>query len=127
MSTGGEDEIELIKRRKLLEMERRLATMKKAEEPKKSEPDPLALVKQHLLGRGLEVLEAALEQYPKAAMEVVKYIANLYRTGKLREDIPGEDLYELFCNLGMPVRLETSITYVKDGKRVPLSQKFRQG
>lgn len=125
MPEGGDDELEIIKRRKLLEMERRLAAMRKPEEPKKVEEDPLTIVRRHLVGRGEEVLEAALSQYPQAAKEVVKYIANLYRTGKLNEDIPGEDLYELFCNLGMPVRLETSITYIKDGKRVPLSQKFK--
>ncbi|MEN3016296.1 MAG: DNA-binding protein [Candidatus Methanosuratincola petrocarbonis] len=127
MASDSDDEIEIIKKRKLLEMERRLAAMKKTqtEAPKKVEEDPLSIVKRRLIGRGPEVLEAALSQYPQAAMEVVKYIANLYRTGKLREDIPGEDLYELFCNLGMPVRLETSITYIKDGKRVPLSQKFK--
>ncbi len=125
MTEDSDDEIEMIKRRKLLEMERRLAAMKKGEEPKKVEEDPLSTVRKHLVGRGLEVLEAALSQYTEATMEVVKYIASLYKTGKLSEDIAGEDLYELFCSLRMPVRLETSITYIKDGKRVPLSQKFK--
>lgn len=127
MTADSDDEIEIIKKRKLLEMERRIAAMKKeqAEIPKRVEEDPLSVVKRRLVGRGLEVLEAALSQYPNATMEVVKYIAKLYKTGKLTEDIPGEDLYELFCNLGMPVRLETSITYIKDGKRVPLSKKFK--
>ncbi len=129
MASDSDDEIENIKKRKLLEMERRLAAMKRtqADAPKKVEEDPLTIVKKHLVGRGPEVLEAAFSQYPQATMEVVKYIANLYRTGKLSEDIPGEDLYELFCNLGIPVRLETSITYIKDGKRVPLSQRFKAG
>jgi len=96
--------------------------------PAKPNPeDDLKFVRSKLLGRGQEVLDAALSQYPQPALEVVKYIANLYRTGQLNEDIPGEDLYDLFHNLGMRVRLNTTISYVKDGKRVPLSQKFKKG
>ncbi|MCS7098365.1 MAG: hypothetical protein NZ922_05260 [Candidatus Methanomethyliaceae archaeon] len=92
---------------------------------KKPELDDISLVKSKLTGRGPEVLDAALNQYPKLAHEVVKYLANLYKSGKLTEPISGEELYTLFYDLGMPVRLETSITYIKDGKRISISEKLK--
>jgi len=74
----------------------------------------------------LEVLDTALNQYPKQAQEVVHQIAVLYRSGKLKEKIPGEELLALFHDLGFRVHLETTISYIKDGKRVPLSSKFKE-
>lgn len=127
MASNDADELEAIKRRKLIEFERRRAMAAKQPEAKAQKIDDLALVRSRLRGRGEEVLNAALAQYPKAAIEVVKYIANLYRTGQLNEDIPGEDLFEVFQSLGLRVRLETTITYVKDGKRIPLSKKLSKG
>jgi ribosomal 50S subunit-associated protein YjgA (DUF615 family) len=100
------------------------ATQRKPEQ--KKEVDDMTLVRSRLVNRGDEVLDAALSQYPQATMKVVQYIAKLYRSGKLDEPIPGEELLALFHDLGMRVRLETTITYVKDGKRVSLSEKFKQ-
>ncbi len=133
MPGSDTDELETIKRRKMQEYERkraiieRQATEAKNAPPKPKPKDDLKFIRSKLLGRGQEVLDAALSQYPKPTLEVAKYIANLYRTGQLNEEIPGEDLYDLFHNLGMRVRLNTTISYVKDGKRIPLSQKFKKG
>lgn len=133
MPDSETDELEAIKRRKMQEYERKRAIIEKQataakNAPLKPKPEgDLQLIRARLLGRGQEVLDAAMYQYPKPTMEVVKYIANLYRTGQLNEEIPGEDLYELFQSLGMRVHLNTTISYVKDGKKVPLSQKFKKG
>lgn len=119
----SDEDLELmaIKMRKLRELQK--LYLEKTQ--KKPELDDLSIVKSKLTGRGPEVLEAALSQYPKAAREVVRYLAELYRSGKLTEEISGEELYTLFYDLGMPVRLETSITYVKDGKRISISEKLK--
>uniref|UniRef100_A0A7C3F218 Double-stranded DNA-binding protein n=1 Tax=Candidatus Methanomethylicus mesodigestus TaxID=1867258 RepID=A0A7C3F218_9CREN len=125
MASNDSDELEAIKRRKMIEFERRRAAAARQTETKESPKiDDLTLVRSRLTGRGQEVLDAAMAQYPKVANQVVRYIANLYRSGQLNEDIPGEDLYEVFQSLGLRVRLETTITYVKDGKRIPLSKKL---
>ena len=119
------DELEAIKAKKMLEFQRRMvATQQKPEQ--KKEVDDMTLVRSKLVSRGDEVLDAALSQYPQATMKVVQYIAKLYRTGRLDESIPGEELLALFHDLGMRVHLETTITYVKDGRRVSLSEKFKQ-
>jgi DNA-binding TFAR19-related protein (PDSD5 family) len=125
MSNDDSDELEAIKAKKMLEFQQRMtATQRKPEQ--KKEVDDMTLVRSRLVNRGDEVLDAALSQYPQATMKVVQYIAKLYRSGKLDEPIPGEELLALFHDLGMRVRLETTITYVKDGKRVSLSEKFKQ-
>jgi len=125
MSNDDSNELEVIKAKKMLEFQQRMtATQRKPEQ--KKEVDDMTLVRSKLISRGDEVLAAALSQYPQNTMKVVQYIAKLYRTGKLDEPIPGEELLALFYDLGMRVRLETTITYVKDGKRVSLSEKFKQ-
>ena len=125
MSNDDSDELEAIKAKKMLEFQQRMtATQRKPEQ--KKEVDDMTLVRSRLVNRGDEVLDAALSHYPQATMKVVQYIAKLYRSGKLDEPIPGEELLALFHDLGMRVRLETTITYVKDGKRVSLSEKFKQ-
>ena len=107
----SDDDLELmsIKMKKLRELQK--LYLEKTQ--KKPEVDDISLVKSKLTGRGPEVLEAALSQYPKFAREVIKYLADLYRSGKLTEEISGEELYTLFYDLGLPIRLETSITYIK--------------
>jgi len=125
LSKEDTNELEAIKAKKMLELQRRMAAAQKPQ-PKK-EVDDMTLVRSKLISRGDDVLEAALSQYPQATMKVVQYIAKLYRTGRLDEPIPGEELLALFHDLGMRVHLETTITYIKDGKRVSLSEKFKRG
>ena len=125
MSNDDSKELEAIKAKKMLEFQQRMTAAQRKPEQKK-EIDDMTLVRSKLVSRGDEVLDAALSQYPQATIKVTQYIANLYRTGKLGEPIPGEELLALFYDLGMRVRLKTTITYIKDGKRLSLSEKFRQ-
>lgn len=124
LSKDDASELEVIKMKKMLELQRRMAAAQKPH-PKK-QVDDMTLVRSKLVNRGDEVLDAALSQYPQATTKVVQFIAKLYRTGRLDEPIPGEELLALFHDLGMRVHLETTITYIKDGKRVSLSEKFKR-
>jgi DNA-binding TFAR19-related protein (PDSD5 family) len=128
MSDGDFDDLAAIRLKKMQELQKRMvAAQEKPLSPKESGPDDFTLVRSKLVYRGNEVLDAAMVQYPKAANAVVMQIAKLYRSGKLKESIPGEELLLLFQDLGMRVHLETKITYIKDGKRVALSDKFKKG
>ena len=126
MSENGTNDLEAIKARKMQELQRRFAASQKPQPPKSDEVDDVALVRSKLVDRGDEVLDAAVVQYPKATQEVIRNIAKLYRAGKIKEPLPGEELIALFQDLGIPVHLKTTITFIKDGKRVPLSQKFKK-
>jgi DNA-binding TFAR19-related protein (PDSD5 family) len=125
MSNDDSNELEAIKAKKMLEFQQRITAAQRKPEPKKG-IDDTALVRSKLTNRGDEVLDAALAQYPQATNKIIQYIAELYRTKKLDEPIPGEELLDLFYDLGMRVHLQTTITYVKHGKRLSLSEKFKQ-
>lgn len=127
MTEEGKDELEAIRAKKMAEFQRRYSTPKQdtSQQHKKPEIDDETLVRSNLFERGDEVLNAALVQYPQATRQVISNIAGLFRSGKLKEPIPGEELLALFRDLGMRVHLETTISYLKDGKRITLSDKFK--
>lgn len=123
---SGEDlELEKLKLRKLRELQARMARVE-AERSRPHPSDPLKVVEGRLVGRGREVLEAALEQYPEAARALVKELAHLILEGKLTGEISGETLHQLFKVLGLPVRLETRIFYVEKGEVKSLAEKLRE-
>ena len=126
MSGEIEDpELERLKLRKLMEMQRKMVRAE-AETVKAKPPDPLKLVESRLAGRGREVLEAALEQYPEAARAIVRELAQLIASGRLEGTIDGETLYQLFNLLGYPVRLETRIVYVEKGEAKSLADRLKE-
>jgi DNA-binding TFAR19-related protein (PDSD5 family) len=127
VSDGEPDDLAAIRLKKLQEFQRRMAAaQEKPQQVKDTGPDDMTLVRSKLVSRGNEVLNAALIQYPKAADAVVSQIAKLYHSGRLKESIPGEELLLIFQDLGLRVHLETTISYIKDGKRVSLSDRFKE-
>ena len=120
-------ELELIKRRKLLELQKKLLLQKVASKEREEKPeDPIEFLRARLVDRGEEVLDAALRQFPEAAKFVARQLMMLYKMGKLKGTIDGVTLYSLFHRLGIPVRLETKIRIVKDGKVMSLAEKLRE-
>jgi len=114
-----EDDLEL----KMLRLKRMRELMKSREKQKKEKgraelnfKDAYELVKKHLVDRGGEVLDAALEQYPNAAKKIVMFIASKIMRGEFSGKISGETLMQLFEYLGMHVRLETKILYYRKGE-----------
>ncbi|MEM2238668.1 MAG: hypothetical protein QXR26_08985 [Candidatus Caldarchaeum sp.] len=89
------------------------------------EPSPLETVRSMLGERGDEVLSAALEQYPKETMAIVRRLAELIKAGQITEPIEGGELYNLFRSLGLRVKIDTKIMYVKRGEAKDLRELFR--
>ena len=119
-------ELELLKRKKMRELTRRLAVTPPAPKLKEEEGDPFKILSRYLVGRGREVLEVARTQYPKPTTEIVKELVALIRLGKITVPITGEVLYSIFRALGLRIRLETKIVFEKHGKVKSLSQKLRE-
>ena len=129
-----DDDMALLKRRKLLEMQRRLlkektlaeenAKMKEQNEkkPKTSEEIVLEL----FIGRALEVWTAAKQQYPQVAQEIAKALAPLIECGKLKERITGEQLFWLFQQLRLPIRLKTTIRIYEGGELKTIADKLKE-
>lgn len=122
------DDLELIKRKKLLEMRRRLLLnndnkLKKKEERKPE--DPKEILKKIFIGRGWEVWKAAEQQYPTVTREIMSILLSQINAGKLREKINGEQLYWLFSRLGLRIRLNTRIRILERGKLKTIADKLR--
>jgi DNA-binding TFAR19-related protein (PDSD5 family) len=120
-------DIELIKARKLKEMKEKAAAMERAKDvPEKKEKSAKEIVMSFLYDRGDEVLNAAYSQYPAQTEAVVIKVAEIIRSGELKERISGGELLSLFRSVGLRVRIDTSIRVEQDGKLVSFSEKLKQ-
>ena len=118
-------DLKLLERRKLEEMRRRLkaSAARPPEEAKQSDRD---VVEGMLYDRGGEVLEAAYSSYPADTERVVKELAGPIRNGRLADKVGGGELLSIFRQLGMRIRLHTSIRVMDQGKLVDLSEKLKR-
>jgi len=124
-----EKELELYKRKKLLEMQMRLLA-KKAEEEKKQEeperaPDPKEVLNRIFVSRAWEVFEAARRQYPQVTQTLQDELVRLVLSGKLKEQITGEQLLWLFRKIGLDVRMETKIRILESGELKTIAEKLK--
>lgn len=118
-----------------LKMLRLKKMMKMMSSPKPSErvqrgaemgiDEALSVLKDRLVDRGEEVIEAALKQYPDVASKIVLTLARKIAEGKWAGKIYGGDLLKLFESLGLHIHLETSIKFYKDGEYKSLSELLR--
>ena len=130
--TEEDKELELLKAKRLLEMQKNISEQQKQEELKANKPTqtqaPSAreiLIKQ--LGyRGLEVLQNAESQFPNETKLVIDKLAELIQSGEVTETIDGGKLLTLFRSLGIRVRVETTIHVEEDGKLVSWSDKLKE-
>jgi len=118
-------ELEILKRRKMEELKRRLATTSPATKEEEDE-DPIKTLNKYLADRGGEVLEAARVQYPTPTMEIARELVKLIKLGNVKEPITGEVLYSTFRAIGLRVRLDTKIVFEKHGEVKSLSQKLKE-
>ena len=128
--TEEDKELELLKAKRLLEMQKNISQRQKFEEIKTQEPlktqiSPREIVIKQLGYRGLEVLENAESQFPDETKVVVTKLAELIQGGEITEIIDGGKLLTLFRSLGIRVRIQTTISVEEDGKLVSWSDKIK--
>jgi len=125
-----DNELDLLKRRRMLELRRRLLEQQdksRDAETKSSETkDPETMLKEVLIDRADEVWEAARNQYPQVAEQVGKAIIQAKQSGKLRERITGEQLLWLFERIGIHVHLQTHIRIIESGEIKSIAQKLKE-
>lgn len=120
-------ELELLKKKRLEEMQKNLTFQKKQEEAvsaQKKRPSPRDLVLQKLGYRGLEVLQNAEHQFPNEAKLVIEKLGELIAAGEINEELDGGKLLLLFRSVGINIKMQTTINVKKDGKFVSLSDKL---
>ena len=125
--TEEDKELELLKAKRLREMQKNLSQRQRSEEPKEIPvtTSPREMVVKQLGHRGLEVLENAEAQFPEETRLVTAKLAELIQAGEITEIIDGGKLLTLFRSLGIRVRVQTTINVEQDGKLVSWSDKIK--
>ena len=129
--TEEDKELEILKAKRLAEMEKNLAEQNNQEDQETilSSSDqnkvlPRDQIIKKLGYRGLEVLSNAESQFPNETKLVVEKLAELIQSGEIDEVLDGGKLLTLFRSVGISVRMENKINVEKDGKFVSISEKF---
>ncbi|MDE1727171.1 MAG: double-stranded DNA-binding protein [Thaumarchaeota archaeon] len=128
--TEEDKELELLKAKRLLEMQKNLSQKQKIDESKTQQPAPSVpareVVVKQLGYRGLEVLENAEAQFPGETKLVIEKLAELMQSGEVSEIIDGGKLLTLFRSIGVRVKVQTTIKVEQDGKLVSWSDKLKK-
>ena len=123
LDMSDDSELERLKRQRLARMQKTFTEKQSQAETWKLEPSKV--LEKTFVGRAWEVYQAALQQYPQIAAQIFRELAELVRSGQLREQITGEQLYGLLRQIGLDVRLETKIQVLERGELKPIADKFR--
>jgi DNA-binding TFAR19-related protein (PDSD5 family) len=123
------DELELWKRKRLLEMQKR-ALIRSIEDSKpkqiiEKEEDPERVLRRLFEGRAGEVYDAAKIQFPETTRKLTRFLSELISKGELTGPVSGEELFWLFRRLGANVRLETHIKFVESGRTRTIGDKIK--
>lgn len=127
----SDEELERLKRRKILEMQKELlrkTAKREAEKDAKQapKPSPEEILRANLVDQGLEVLEAFNSQYPEAAKVLVPLLARAITEGKVSGPIDGGSLLQFLRSVGYRVRIETRIYVGKRGELKELSEYLKE-
>lgn len=132
---SDDPQIELLKRRKLQLLKRRLLIEKMEAEKQEEEtdapsppappPQPTEILRRVFVGRAWEVWNAAMAQYPQVTKEFEGALVKLIKSGRLRNQISGEQLFWFFRRLGVRVRLNTKIRIYESGELKSIADKLR--
>jgi DNA-binding TFAR19-related protein (PDSD5 family) len=117
----SDKELEALKQKKLRELQRRMAL----QEQKKEQIDAQKILNTIFKERAWEVFNIARAQFPSEMAKVEQLLADLKLAGKISE-MDGEQLYVLLRKIGLPVRLNTTISYLSHGKTELLSDKIKE-
>ncbi|MHB8545980.1 MAG: DNA-binding protein [Nitrosotalea sp.] len=127
--TEEDKELELLKAKRMLEMQKNISQRQRIEEVKPESKTPKAsprdIVLKQLGYRGDEVLQNAESQFPTETKLIVEKLAELIQGGEITEIIDGGKLLTLFRSVGIHVRIQTTISVEQDGKMISWSDKLK--
>ena len=124
-------ELELLKAKRLAEMQKNLSmqdqssenTIEENQKPKLSLRD---YVVNSLGHRGMEVLQNAEYQFPNESKIIIEKLGELISSGDINETLDGGKLLVLFRSVGLGIRMENKINVEKDGKFISIADKFKK-
>jgi len=125
------EEEELIKMRKLLELQRKMLKETSKQKlqvstVKRDFTSSYEILKEYLTPKAKEILEHAMRQYPSVAKYVVGELARLVLNGRIKEPLNGYTIFHIFQELGYPVRLPTRIVVKRKGETKDLASYLKE-
>lgn len=127
-------DLDLWKRRRLLEMQRRLLAKKSEEEKSKTreegqqkeKPQPRDILKKIFVGRAMEVWDMAWRQYPEVMKRLEPDLARLVLLGEVNEPLDESQLLMILRTIGLKLRFDVKIRILEDGKYKTISEKLKE-
>jgi len=128
------DNLALWKRRRLLEMQKRLLAKKAEEEKKKAEADTFQkektsardILKKIFVGRAMEVWDLAWKQYPEVMKRLEPNLAGLVMNGEVNESVDEDQLLLILRAIGLNLKFDVKIRILEDGKLKTISEKLKE-
>ena len=120
----SDKELEALKQKRLQEMQKRMARQEYKKETKE-QVDSSQILDKIFRGRAWEVFNAAKTQFPSLMPEIERLLVSLALERKIGE-VEGEQLLALLREIGLQVRLDTTIRVLSRGKIKSLSEKFKE-
>jgi programmed cell death protein 5 len=127
----SDDELERLKRKKLQELQRRMAAHDAAQaaralaKDKPREPTVDEMLDRIFGDRAWEVWRQARKQFPKVIPQVEQALIDAVKQGKIAEKIDGGGLAMFLRQIGLPLRLDTKIRFSEHGELKTLEQKLK--
>ena len=124
-------ELEILKAKRLAEMQKNLSFQEKQKESEqksdttKEQITSRDYVVKNLGYRGMEVLQNAESQFPNEAKIIIEKIGELIASGDINEILDGGKLLVLFRSVGVNIRMQNKINVEQDGKFVSITDKFK--
>jgi DNA-binding TFAR19-related protein (PDSD5 family) len=124
--------LDLWKRKKLLEMQKRLIAKKVEEERKKEDKhdptkmQPKDVLKRIFIGRAMEVWNQAWKQYPEIMQKLEPDLASLVMRGEVDGPIDENQLLHILRTIGLDVRFDLKIKILRNGKLKTISEKLKE-
>ncbi len=118
-------ELELIRKRRLLELQRKLKQGKEEKETPEEPESTERLLNKVFKGRAWEVWNAAENQFPSITPRLKEVLGQLISQGKITM-VSGEQLMYLFRKIGLNVRLPTKIRIIKSGEMKTIEEKLKE-
>ena len=124
-------EFEMLKAKRLAEMQKNLSMQNQSEEtPKEENEKPTPSLRDYVVNslgyRGMEVLQNAEYQFPNESKIVIEKLGELISSGDINETLDGGKLLVLFRSVGLNIRMENKINVEKDGKFISIADKFKK-
>ena len=129
--SNEDKELELLKAKRLAEMQKNLSMQDQSSENTTNENQkPKLSLRDYVVNslghRGMEVLQNAEYQFPNESKIIIEKLGELISSGDINETLDGGKLLVLFRSVGLSIRMENKINVEKDGKFISIADKFKK-